>query len=244
MSIGPHLLGRVQEHDPASRNYVHPYRLVAATELQPVTHTLAMPHLDQRDIGSCEGNTAMEFLGCAKAIANRRAFWKAQGRHTNTYPTEKEAVDCYTLATQIDAVPGAYPEQDTGTSGLGVAKALQKSGAIKDYDWTFDWGGFMSTLQTRPVMLGTVWYGSMFTHDNTGLVKVSGKAAGGHAYLAFAYRPGNPGHSGCTNHWVRDDGSPWGVRIGKHDGCFWIADFDLRRLLINEGGESLVPVLM
>lgn len=246
MSIGPHLLGRRREHDPQSRAFAAPLRRTTAP-LKSVTHTLAMPHLNQDDKGSCEGETAMEMLGCSLAINNRRAFWaKATGKRSTKYPTQPDALSCYSLATTLDEFAGSYPPDDTGTSGLGVAKALKQLGGITRYEWTFTWSAFLGALQKRPVMLGTDWYDSMFDHDASGLLTVDGSAAGGHAYLAFAYRPATslPERIGCTNHWVWDDGSPWGVRIGKHDGCFWLRGVDLEQLLIHEQGESLVPVLM
>lgn len=251
MTIGPQLLGRTLEHDPKSRNFAHP---VKAVPLRNVTHTLAAPHLDQKNVGSCEGNTAAEFLNCAKALRNRQAFWRrtsfSQGKAT--YLDEVRAIALYSKATRLDndQIPGAYPPTDTGTSGVGIAKAMQFFGAIGSYNWTFTWDAFLAALQTQAIMLGTNWYTSMFDDPartvngviNGSDIGSSAQPDGGHAYLAFAYR--TTGLVGCTNHWVNDDGSPWGVRIGRYDGCFWIPTPKLQRLLIGEQGDSLVPVLM
>jgi hypothetical protein len=254
MTLGRHLLGRNLEHDPASFDYEHPIR--RATQLVSTTHTLACPHLNQGNIGSCEPNTAAEFISCGKAINNRRAYWKASTGHSSThYLTEVQAVELYSVATRLDNdnIPGVYPPDDTGTSGVGIAKAMQAAGALRQYNWTFTWDAFLATLQHQPIMLGLNWYDSMFSHDDAGFVIPPGaddSVAGGHAILAFAWRTSTSKtgtkhtRTGCTNHWVNDDGTPWGVRIGEHDGCFWFDDDLLRHLLINEQGDSLVPVLM
>lgn len=255
MSIGPHLLGRTLEHDPLSRNFVHPVR--RAVRKKNVTHTLAAPHLNQDDIGSCEGDTAAEFFNCAKAIRNRQAFWRGRGLpptkgfNTRQYLKQINALDLYSLATtkDNDGIPGEYPPEDTGTSGVGIAKAMQERGGIERYNWTFTFNDFLAALQTQPIMLGTNWYDSMFEYDSNGFViepNFKAEPVGGHAFLAFAQRWNYKDHPlaiGCTNHWVWDDNSPWGVRISSHDGCFWIAGDWSEQLLIHEQGDSLVPVL-
>lgn len=244
MSIGPHLLGRNLEHDPLSRNF--PHYLKRLTQPHNVIHALRMPHLDQGDLGSCEGNTAAEWLGTGKALDNRKAFNKRLGRPLLSFPTEHDAVDLYSKATTLDndEFPATYPPEDTGTSAVGIAKALQSFGAIERYDWTFTWQAFLATLQKQPVMLGTNWYDSMMEVDAEGYVHISGSEPnGGHAFLAFAC-DFKRNRVGCTNHWSNDDGTPWGVKIGQHQGNFWISFTDLERLLIHEQGESLVPVLM
>lgn len=251
MTIGPHLLGRNREHDPRSWNY----RVTAPTVVTfpGVIHTLAAPPLDQGDIGSCEGNTAAEFLNCGKAIRNRQAFWVGRGApptkgfNTRKYLAEINAVTLYEAATRLDNddIPGTYPPIDTGTSGVGVAKAMKQYGAIDEYGWTFTFKDFMSVLQLQPVMLGTNWYESMMEVTNRGFVVgpgVGAEPAGGHAFLAFAYSSRRDA-VGCTNHWTNDDGTPWGIQIGQHRGCFWITTEFLEQLLIREQGESLVPKL-
>lgn len=247
--IGPHLLGRTLEHDPASWNYRHP---VGAVTGRNVSHTLNGPHLDQADVGSCEGNTAAEFLNTAKALRNRWAFNRHDsliGTKRSLFLDEVDAVRLYSAATRLDndQIPGVYPPSDTGTSGVGIAKALQQAGGLTQYNWTFSWPSFLAALERQPIMLGTSWYDSMFDYDHNGYVYAPSSTdnpSGGHAYLAFVL---DYTHSrvGCTNHWVVDDvGTPWGKRIGGHDGSFWISFSLLQRLLINEQGDSLVPVLM
>jgi hypothetical protein len=243
----PFPLGRNREHDPRSRNFaISP----PSRTLFPVTHTLRAPHLNQADIGSCEGDTGAEFLNCAKAVGNRVAFWNKKNVKGRGYLTQRNALELYSLATTLDddGIPGRYPPTDTGTSGVGIAKAMQTMGAIDSYGWTFTFNDFLTTLQKQPIMLGLNWYDSMFEYDSQGFVRMPPPRTdpvGGHAALAFAMR--HPYSAdfrvGCANHWVQDDGSPWGVRIGSYDGCFWFTGAFLEELLIHQQGESLVPVL-
>lgn len=250
MTIGPHLLGRNLEHDPRSRNF---RATVRPAILHPVTHSIRSPHLDQADIGSCEGDTGAEWLNCTKAIRNRIAFWNAKmvgAKSIRRYLGEGDALALYSKATQLDNddIPGTYPPEDTGTSGVGIAKAMVAMGAIERYTWTFTMSDFLGVLQRQPVMIGINWYDSMFEHDRGGFViepKSSADPVGGHAVLAFSMRNlySDEAKIGFTNHWVNDDGTPWGVRIGETDGAFWMRAKFFQELLIHQKGDSLVPVI-
>jgi hypothetical protein len=246
-TIGPHLLGRNKEHDPRSRAYASPRRVPVT--FRSAAHTLGAPPLDQADVGSCEGNTAAEFLNCAMALPSRRAYNRADPAHrgfTSSYLDEKDALRLYSAATNLDDDPAHYPPTDTGTSGLGVAKAMVQDKAIETYNWTFTMNDFLANLMHQPIMLGTNWYDSMMDVDSKGFVSpppARAQAAGGHAYLAFVLDWSNRA-VGCTNHWVMEDGTPWGVTINRHKGCFWITTAFLGHLLLNEEGESLVPVIL
>lgn len=244
-----HPLGRTLEHDPRSWDFQHPRGELVRKN---VFHALNAPHLDQGRVGSCEGNTAAEWLNCAKALKNRRAYnAKIADPRYSDYLKERDAVRLYSAATNLDndQIPGHYPPSDTGTSGVGIAKALQNAGAITRYNWTFTWASFLAALQLQPVMLGTNWYDSMFEVTSTGYVVTPKRSkanpvqpVGGHAYLAHVLDFKNE-RIGCTQHWVNDDGTPWGVKIGGYWG-FWLDFLDAEQLLINEQGDSLVPVLM
>ncbi len=246
MTIGPHLLGRTVEHDPRNWDHQHPRKIIAKRN---VIHTLGAPCLDQDDVGSCEGNTAAEFLNSAKAINNRRRFWhnlapKSGGSSRDkAYLSETHAVGLYSKATTLDndEIPGVYPPTDTGTSGVGIAKAMKAFGGITQYNWTFSFDAFLAALQTQPVMLGTNWYQDMFDPDAKGYVQPAMRdqdPAGGHAYLALALDWRNE-RVGCQNHWA----DSWGVKIGGKPGRFWVK-FPVMQRLLAERGDSLVPVLM
>lgn len=246
--IHPFPLGRTLEHDERSKQFVHPFTVAKPVN---VTHVLVSPPLNQGQLGSCEGNTAAEFLNSDKAIGNRQAFNRHLGLKpvpgataVATYLDELDAQQLYSKATTLDndEIPGKWPPTDTGTSGVGIAKSLKANGGLKKYNWTFTWSAFLAALQTQPIMLGTNWYESMFNTSRAGWVITPGKddqPAGGHAYLAFAVDYGR-NLVGCTNHW----GTDWGTTIGGYRGSFWITFELLQRLLIREHGDSLVPVLL
>lgn len=242
--IGNHLLGRNKEHDERSLNYLFAAEKVAAADRVNVFHHIAGPCLNQGKVGSCEGNTAAEFLNTNAATNNRAAYNKLIGHHAARTLTEADAVHLYSTATTLDnnQITGTYPPTDTGTSGLGIAKALKALGGLKTYSWTKTFDAFLAALQARPVMLGTDWYESMFNTDPDGYVIAPGsgdKPDGGHAYLAFALDWTNS-RIGCTNHWT----DKWGVTINDRQGCFW-QHFDLcEQLLITEQGDMLLPGLL
>lgn len=232
-TIGPHLLGRTVEHDPLSRNYPFPVRGIVS----PVNRDwpIRSPILDQGNIGSCEGNTGAEWSSWAGAIRSRRAYWTKAGRHTNTYLTETDALRLYSRATHRDddGEDSVYPPDDTGTSAVGIAKAMQDYGLIDGYTWTFGWAHFLAAIDRGPVMLGTNWYGGMFDPNKAGFVQPAATDRdpdGGHAFLgrAIDYRQQRVR---CRNHWTAD----WGLR-----GEFYLSFATLQRLL-SEQGDVLIP---
>lgn len=91
----------------------------------------------------------------------------------------------YSTATVIDEYPGAYPPEDTGSSGLAVAKAGVQAGYFQTYDHAFGFDHFVASLQLRPVIVGTNWHEGMFYPTSDGFVRPTGSLAGGHEYLAL-----------------------------------------------------------
>lgn len=231
--IGPHLLGRVVEHDPRNKNFPFPKRTI--TRPVSVTWPTMAPILDQGSVGSCEGHTAIGWLNCTVAAKNRaRSTFRGKPIARGVMLGNSDAVTAYTKATQLDEDAGnTYPPDDTGTSAVGIAKSMQFYKAIDAYQWTFSWESFLAAIQTQPVMLGTNWYTGMFDPDKKGYVEPTGEVAGGHAYLARGIDYKNQ-RVLCRNHW----GIKWGVR-----GEFWLRFATLQQLL-DEQGDVLVPALL
>jgi hypothetical protein len=138
--------------------------------------------------------------------------------------TEADAISIYTDATIIDQFPGTYPPEDTGSSGLAVAKVLRNRGLIDGYSHAFSPEQARGALQLGPVLFGTWWHQSMFTPDKDGYVHPDGNKVGGHEILLI----GDNAHNRITllNTW----GAGWGDR-----GRFYLTVEDFTALMLDDG---------
>ncbi|MEV7975460.1 hypothetical protein [Streptomyces sp. NPDC086519] len=222
--------GRHVEHDPRSLNYAH--GVLPKTAIKSVDWTRRAPIFDQQSLGSCTGNAATGLIGTDSAARTGLTSVTING---DTLPVDEDlAVDVYKLATQLDNITGTYPPDDTGSSGLGAAKALKKLGLATGYTHAFSLAALKSALQTGPVMVGTVWLESMFDTDPaTGFVNVdrNSQVAGGHEYVLSAYDTTRQAFR-MDNSW----GDSWGVR-----GSAWFTESDVQWLL-SQQGDVTVPV--
>ncbi|MDH5666543.1 MAG: hypothetical protein OEY86_00850 [Nitrospira sp.] len=134
----------------------------------------------------------------------------------------------YALAQRNDEWDG---EDYDGSSVRGGAKALQLAGKIASYGWAFTVEDAIQWVGLRgPVVLGTHWYSGMMTPDKHGILRVTGRRIGGHAYELIGYDD----RKECgliQNSW----GLPWAL-----NGRAWIRYDDLDRL-IREDGEACSP---
>lgn len=218
----PHPLGRHVEHDEASRAFAFP---ASAAPSKPVLWPHHGPVLDQGSLGSCCGN-AME-----QCLATGPLF------RVGFTPTEKQALSIYELATRLDGVPGQYPPTDTGSSGLGVAKAAKSLGLIRSYQHVFGITHAMQTIASTPFIVGTEWYEGMFNPDFNGFLNLTGQVAGGHEYLCLGF------DGVATWTFLNSWGPTWGradkaVALG---GLFHLRHSDFATLLSNQG-DITVPV--
>lgn len=144
--------------------------------------------LDQGHLGSCTGNAGTGALGT-------QPFYDAVGHKVLPAPddgqaAEEFAVQLYSDATQADGYPGVYPPEDTGSSGLAICKVLTARGTIREYNWARTAYGFLTLLQSGPVLQGMPWYKAFFNPDSNGFIDsdtnwpASG-LAGGHEVEAF-----------------------------------------------------------
>ncbi|MDQ6947869.1 MAG: hypothetical protein M3256_16790 [Actinomycetota bacterium] len=158
-------LGRHIAHDPRSRNFPAP----TAPELVTTLHKRVVPIFYQGDLSSCTGNA------CAGAL----------GTEPNTIGftfTEADAVRLYSAATLLDPQQGSYPPDDTGSSGLAVAKAAQQEGFITSYSHAFGLDHALAALVLAPVITGVTWTEGFDNPDSNGFVKLGGSAQGGHEF--------------------------------------------------------------
>ena len=209
-------LGRIVEHDPKSRFY----QAAMAVAPRSVLWGHHAPVLDQGNVGSCTGNALAQALNCDY-------FAKCRSH----YLTENDALTLYSAATQIDDVPGIYPPDDTGSSGLAVAKAGVKAGYLTGYKHAFGFAHFVAALQLQPVIVGTSWHEGMFTPDKSGLVRPTGPVAGGHEYLAIG-----------VDYTLKSVTflNSWGDKWGQH-GRFHMTFGDFTALLADQG-DVVAPV--
>lgn len=211
----PHPLGRHVEHDEQSRDIAY---AMGAPATKPVLWQHHGPVLDQKSTSSCTGNAMEQCL--ATGPLYRPGFT----------PTEKQALGIYSLATQLDTVPGQYPPDDTGSSGLGVAKAAKRLGLIRSYQHIFGIGHAQSAIQHTPFIVGTEWLQGMFTPDAHGVIHPTGQVAGGHEYLCIGWDP-------ATDMWTYLNS--WGD--WAQAGVFHMHGQDFASLLAQQG-DCTVPV--
>jgi hypothetical protein len=221
-------LGRHVQHDPRSLRYA--VGVLPKTAFRSVDWTRRAPIFDQGSVGSCTGNAAAGLVGTDCLARTGLTSVEVSG---NVLPVnEALAVHLYGLATQLDEWPGAYPPDDTGSSGLGAAKALVQLGLATSYQHAFSIDALKSALQSGPVMVGTVWLESMFDAGSNGVLTVDrgSRVVGGHEYVISAYDASHRAYR-IDNSW----GESWGVR-----GSAWITQADLAWLL-SQDGDVTVP---
>jgi Papain family cysteine protease len=213
-----HSLGRHVEHDPRSRGYS-----VVVDHNQPlrkVTHRRYGSILNQGQLGSCTGNAM------AGAV-NTAPIHKPGAKPL----VEADAVSIYEAATLVDNVPGVYPPDDTGSSGLAVCKVAKSRGLISAYHHAFSLSDALQALMAGPVIVGMDWYEGFDTPDTNAVVTIQGQVRGGHEVEAVGYDP--------ATRLVKFANS-WGKTYGKA-GYFFMLDGTLGQLL-NQQGDVQVPL--
>jgi hypothetical protein len=215
----PYRLGRHVHHDPRSRDYGVG---VAGEVHHSVWHEHVGPVLDQGSLGSCTGNALAQCLNTRPLL-----------RDGDGLLTEVDAVRIYSEATAIDPFEGQYPPDDTGSDGLDVCKAAKAEGLISRYEHAFGLDQVLRTLARQPVIVGTVWFESMFSPDAKGRIPVKARSgvAGGHEYLLWGL------DTRYHRVWMLNS---WGAGWGQA-GAAYLTWSDLGRLL-DDGGDCTAPV--
>ncbi|MFI2184625.1 C1 family peptidase [Streptomyces sioyaensis] len=224
-------LGRHVEHDPRSRAYALSEDLLPSAYTS-ATHAVRIPVLDQGNVGSCTGNAA-------EALTGSDPLYDAIPSTVTARPTgdatadERQAVALYAAATRLDSIQGVYPPTDTGSTGLAVAKAVQKAGLISGYQHALSLDSALKALTAAPLIVGVNWYEGFDTPNTAGLVKATGSVRGGHEFLLYGI-DASAKTVLARNSW----GTEWGA-----DGCFTFSFDDLGRLLDEDGDATLfVPL--
>lgn len=208
-------LGRHQEHDERSRAFAVT-RGVSYIASRYWTRHIGI--YDQGDTGSCTGN----------AMAG--ALSSGPFRHRFTEPTARRI---YSAATVIDEFDGAWPPDDTGSSGLAVCKVARNKGYISSYRHCFSLDDVLAALQNGPVICGVNWYDSFDTPASDGTCPLSPRAQirGGHEVCITGVN--------VASRTLRFANS-WGPSFGEKGYGLWSYD-TLARLLADDG-DATVPV--
>ncbi|MFJ4010901.1 hypothetical protein [Streptomyces sp. NPDC090026] len=234
----PHpALGRHQVLDARSLAYqqVHDDQDLVPVRWRPRIPVLDQQHLfaqgirtslfidgahDTDEVGSCTGNAAATALSVALSAAGMRRA----GLEADPVAAQKWAIQLYAEATQQDEfLPYVWPPADSGSSGLGVARALKTRGLISSYTHALDADAIAAALQHGPLLIGMPWFNAWFTPSRDGFVdtvanwRTSG-LVGGHEVCAIGLETVAQDHAGriipdrtvlrLRNSWSRS----WGDR--------------------------------
>lgn len=215
-------LGRHVEHDPRSREFAFGAVLPMGALLD-VHHQRFGGPLNQGNLGSCTGNAV---AGACNTLP------------LHTVPShllrQSHAKNIYSIATHIDEFQGAWPPEDTGSSGLAAAKAAAQLGLISEYRHAFSVEEAVSALQLGPVITGVPWFEGFDHPDADGYVEISGQVRGGHEFeiLGFEWRlTFDDSLVAAENSW----GMEWG-----HGGRFWFTVSTWRKLLEQDGDVTIL----
>ena len=110
------------------------------------------------------------------------AHWLEDGpvEQSGTPPIIQPSV-IYQNAQKLDEWAG---ENYDGTSVRGAVKYLKVRNKVSSYYWAYDLQSLITTvLNLGPVVVGTNWYEGMFYPNTKGIIRSTGRLAGGHAYV-------------------------------------------------------------
>lgn len=216
--------GRHVLHDERSKAYDAADDVREVTKQVSTIHERTCPIWDQGQIGSCTANAALGTLMTAPFARPGWAF------------AEPDALRLYEQETLADdsQIPGHYPPDDTGSTGLWSMKTLKRAGFITGYKHAFSFQTLCRLLELSPVSIGIPWYQSMFTPNTRGVIPVDPASglAGGHQLSAVGVDYGREGIK-IANSW----GDSWGI-----EGYGWFRFADIQALLKAHGDVS-VPVV-
>jgi len=175
-------LGRQKVHDERSRRFAASLTVDRSTWRTRMVRLVDPLPNPKQTVGNC--------TGCQKAMA----FNTVGNRKVGTIHRMDFADQVYSWASANDPWEGAYPPDDTGSSGLAACKAAQTLGVGGEYRWLF--GGADEVVQAimggETVGCGTWWRQGMFDRKPSAfrgrwVIEPTGARVGGHQYTARGY---------------------------------------------------------
>ena len=219
VSIDPRLKRNIN-HDERSKSFAFN---TSGLTIKSIKHTRHIGTLNQGSLGSCTGNAGIGDIATDPLFASLPKNLK--------YSLDQSgAIALYSAATEIDEFGGTYPPNDTGSSGLGIAKALKNAGVISGYQHTFTLEDALKAGQLYPFITGLKWYESMFKTDPDGRVHISGALSGGHE-IQMIEIDAELGRIWFWNSW----GDDWGIT-----GKFYLTWTDFNSLLVDQGDVTIL----
>lgn len=219
------LLGRRVAHDSRSLAYALPVGTPVSAR-----HTRHVPVFRQ-SVGSCTCNAGLGALGTGMFYEIIRTSFP------NLKFDDATVLALYKEVTKIDEFRGAYPPDDTGSSGNAVGKLFTQLKYIKGWLHALSFDAALTELSQRPVITGVPWYSSFDRPDSQGFITLGSNATleGGHEIVVDEIRVEEQ-WVGCTN--------SWGTNYGRA-GRFYMK-FDLWRTLLSRRGDvtAFVPLTL
>jgi len=218
-------LGRTFVEDKRDQNYLisKNLKLIKEQTIRPSTKVLTSRYWSDNGWWGNQGNTP-------QCVGYAWAHWLEDGpvEQPGRAPIIQPSI-IYRNAQKLDEWPG---ENYNGTSVRGGVKYLQSIKKVKSYYWAYDLNTLINTvMNVGPVVVGTNWYYNMFFPDKNGVIKISGRLSGGHAYIINGVD---------TKTKMFRLKNSWGKTWGKSGSAF-ISFSDMDKL-IKQNGEICLAV--
>lgn len=203
-------LGRL--YSPDERDYPMRAALAVPGSKRVSRHWTTQAVFDQGRTNSCVGYAWKQFLLTTPL-------------KTSAGPSGLDIYDCARLNDEWTDNDNA----DLGTSiRAGASCLLDRYGRLKSYVFAQSLNDvILWVLNKGPVVMGTLWYASMFYPDPDGFVQPNGPVVGGHAWLLNGLDI-RTGVATAVNSW----GTSWGQQ-----GKFKLR-FDVLDSLLRQDGEA------